>query len=149
MTNFENTLIEKGYIKCILDCKTMKYFLAKNHQISSTTNLDFRYIPKTDNVFLDKIKKGKKVTDEDFTWNDRKNEICFGLHEANKPPTLIYPRPKIRVKRNITIDGVKHVVVENETFDNSMNLVLSKENPEKILKFMFDENLCFSYDLTK
>ena len=39
--------------------------------------------------FLDKINKGKSVMDEDFTWEVRKGEICFGLHEKDKPCTYV------------------------------------------------------------
>ena len=36
----------------------------------------------------------------------RKNEIVFGLREKDKPPTLISPRPRIRVKRFKTINEI-------------------------------------------
>ena len=77
--------------------------------------------------------------DEDFTWEDRKNIICFGLHEKGKPPTLIYPRPKIKVIRD---SGVS-----NECRDDSMNIVLQKENSEDVFKAIFDKSIVFEYDL--
>ena len=144
MTNFENMLIDRGYIKHILNCKTMKYELANKHVVSTMVNLDHRYIHKTDEVLLKKIEQGKSVTLE-----DRKGVICFGLHEANKPPTLINPRPKISVKRERDFNGKKMVVIEDQRFDDSMNLALSKEKPEQIFKALFDSSIFFNYDLTK
>lgn len=148
MTNFENMLIDKGYIKHILNCKTVKYEIANKHVISTMVNLDHRYIHKTDEVLLKKIEQGKSVMDDDFTWEDRKGVICFGLHEANKPPTLVNPRPKISVKRERDFNGEKIVVIEDERFDDSMNLALSKEEPEQIFKALFDPSIFFNYDLT-
>jgi hypothetical protein len=147
MTNFENMLIDKGYIKHILNCKTMKYEIANKHVISTMVNLDHRYIHKTDEVLLKKIEQGKSVMDDDFTLDDRKGVICFGLHEANKPPTLISPRPRIRVKRIREYDGEKQIVIENENFDDSMNLILQKEKPEQIFKALFDSSIFFNVDL--
>lgn len=148
MTRFENMLIDKGYIKHILNFKTMKYEIANNHVISTMVNLDHIYIHKTDEVLLKKIEQGKSVMDDDFTWEDRNCVICFGLHEANKPPTLINPRPKISVKRERDFNGKKQIVIENENFDDSMNLALSKEEPEQIFKAIFDSSIFFNYDLT-
>ena len=148
MTNFENMLIDKGYIKHILNCKTMKYELANRHVISTMINLDHIYIHKTNEVLLKKIEQGKSVMDDDFTWEDREGVICFGLHEANKPPTLINPRPKISVKRELDFNGEKMIVIEDEWFDDSMNLALSKEEPEQIFKALFDSSIFFNYDLT-
>jgi len=148
MTNFENMLIDKGYIKHILNCKTMKYETANNHVISTMVNLDHRYIHKTDEVLLKKTEQGKSVIEDDFTFEDRKGVICFGLNEANKPPTLINPRPKIRVKRERDFNGKKTILMEDERFDDSMNLALSKEEPEQIFKALFDSSIFFNYDLT-
>ena len=148
MTAFENMLINKGYIKHILNCKTMKYEPTDKHVISTMVNLDHRYIHKNDEVLLKKIEQGKSVMDNDFTWEDRKGVICFGLHEPNKPPTLINPRPKISVKRERDFNGKKTIVIENENFDDSMNLILSKEKPEQIFKALFDDSIFFEYDLT-
>ena len=99
MTKFEQMLVEKGYIKYILNFKTMKFETAKGHTISTMVNLDHRYFHNTDTNILQKIASGKSVMEEDFTWKDRKGEICFGLHEVGKPPPLISPRPLIEVKR--------------------------------------------------
>lgn len=45
-------------------------------------------------------------------------EICFGLHENGKPPTLIYPRPK----------GIES--------DDEMNIILMNLPPEIIMKLI-------------
>lgn len=148
MTNFENMLIDKGYIKHILNCKTMRYEIANKHVISTMVNLDHRYIHETDEVLLKKIEQGKIVKNNEITYDDRKGVICFGLNEANKPATLISPRPIISVKRIREYDGEKQTVIENERFDDSMNLILQKEKPEQIFKALFDRSISFNVDLT-
>ena len=137
MTQFEQMLLDKGYIKHILDRKTMKFEIAKGHIISTVTNLDHRYFQNTDTNILQKIATGKSVIDKDFTWEDRKGEICFGLREVGKPPTLISPRPRIEVKR--IKDGKE--LVENEKYDDSMNVVLKDIPHEEIFKAMYDKNI--------
>jgi len=144
MTQFEQMLLDKGYIKHILNCKTMKFEIAKGHTISTMVNLDHRYFHNTDTNILQKITSGKSVMDEDFTWEDRKGEVCFGLHEAGKPSTLISPRPRIRVKR--IKDGKE--VIENEQWDDSMNVVLKDIPHEEIFKAMYDKSICFEIDRT-
>lgn len=144
MTEFEQMLLDKGYIKHILNCKTMKFEKAKGHIISTMVNLDHIYIHKTDTNLLDKINNGKSVMDKDFTFEDRKGEICFGLHEKDKPPTLISPRPRIEVKR---IKEGKEVI-ENEQYDDSMNVVLKETPHEEIFKAMYDQNIVIRIDLT-
>jgi hypothetical protein len=144
MTQFEQMLIDNGYIKHILNCKTMKLKKATGHTISTMENLDHRYFHKTDENVLHKIAIGKSVMEEDFTWEDRKGEICFGLNEYGKPPTLISPRPRIEVRR--IKDGKE--VIENEKYDDSMNVVLKEIPHEDILKAMYDKSVVIKIDLT-
>jgi hypothetical protein len=139
MTKFEGFLIDKGYSTYILDCKEMKYQKSNQHIISTMVNLDHRYIHNTDRNFLDKINKGKSVMDEDFTWEDRKGEICFGLHEKGKPCTLISPRPRIRVMKND--------IILTEQNDDAMNIVLKEIEYEEIFKAMYDKSICFEFYL--
>jgi hypothetical protein len=61
VTQFEQMLLDKGYIKHILNCKTMKFEMAKGHTISTMVN-----------HILQKIASGKSVMEEDFTWENRK-----------------------------------------------------------------------------
>jgi hypothetical protein len=147
MTRFEGFLIDKGYSMYVLNCKEMKYQKANSHIISTMVNLDHRYIHNTDVNLLDKINKGKSVMDEDFTWDDRKGEICFGLHEQDKPPTLISPRPRIRIQKTVTIDSVKKDIVITEQNDDAMNIVLKEIEYEEIFRAMYDNSICFEFDL--
>lgn len=148
MTSFENFLIDKGYICFAFDCKEMKYYKPKHHVISTMLNLGHFYIHKTDLILLQKIEQGKSVMEEDFTFNDRKNQISFGLNEAGKPPTLIHPRPKIKVKKSVFIDNIKHEIIQTEFNDDAMNIVLSKIDFEQILKAMYDKSICFDFDFS-
>jgi hypothetical protein len=144
MTNFEQKLLDNGYIKYILNCKTMKYEEPKGHITSTMQNLDHRYFHKDDKV-LEKIRAGKSVMDADFTWEDRKNEIVFGLHEKGKPSTLISPRPQIEVKR---YEDGKLVITQNEDFDDSMNYILANVSAEEIFLAMYDKEKCFKVELS-
>lgn len=130
------------------NAKEMKYYKPKEHIISTMVNLGHIYIHNSDANLLNKIEQGKSVMEDDFTWEDRKKEIVFGLREKDKPPTLISPRPRIKVKRFITINEKQVEVLEDEKFDDSMNIVLSKIDFEKIFKAMYDKSICFDFDLT-
>jgi len=110
MTQFEQTLIDKGYVKHIFNCKTMQLEIAKGHTLSSMVNLDHRYIRP-----------------------DIEGEICFGLNERDKPPTLIYPRPRIEVTR----EGK----VLNEASDDAMNAVLTAFSPEEVIEAIYDKSI--------
>lgn len=147
MTRFEGFLIDKGYGMFVLNCKEMKYNKPNQHIISTMVNLDHRYIHNSDTNLLNKINEGKSVMEEDFTWDDRKGEICFGLHEMGKPPTLISPRPKIRIQKTIMEDSVKKDIVITEKNDDAMNIVLSKVDYEDIFKAMYNKSICFEFDL--
>lgn len=126
MTKFEEFLISKGYEMFAFDAKEMKYYKPKSHIISTMVNLGHIYIHNS---------KDKK-------------QIAFGLSQKGKPTTLISPRPNIRVKRYRTIDEQEKKVIENETYDDSMNLVLSKINFEDIYKAIYNNSICFNFDLT-
>lgn len=146
MTSFENFLIDKGYICFAFNCKEMKYYKPKSFVISTMQNLGHFYIHKTDEVLLQKIEQGKSVMDEDLPWSIRKGQIDFGLGEQGKPPTLIEPRPKIKVQKSIFIDGLKSEITLTEWNDDAMNIVLSKIDFEQIFKAMYDNSICFEFD---
>lgn len=146
MTKFEEFLLSRGYLKFGFDSESMKYFKPKDHIISTMVNLGYSYIHNSETELLNKIEQGKSVMDSDFTWEDRKNIIAIGLHEKDKPVTLISPRPRIRIKRK----DDKHLeVIEDEKLDDSMNVVLSKIEFDRILEAMYDKSICFEIDLTK
>lgn len=149
MTKFEQFLIDKGYIMFAFNAKEMKYYKSKSHIISTMVNLGHSYIHNSDTNLLKKIEQGKSVMEDDFNWEDRKNEIVFGFREKDKPPTLISPRPRIIVKRFRTINEKQIEVIENQDFDDSMNIVLSKIDFEDIFKAMYDNSIYFDFDLTQ
>jgi hypothetical protein len=70
--------------------------------------------------------------------NDFNNPVIWGLHEFNKPPTLISPRPKILKYAN----GLLY----NQEMDDVMNLCLQKELHQDIFKAMFDKSIVFKYE---
>ncbi len=69
--------------------------------------------------------------------NDFDNEIIFGLSEKDKPPTLVYPRPRIKY--------VTDSNYMNEVRDDAMNVCLLNETPEDIFKAMYDDSILFTY----
>lgn len=98
-------LLDKGYVKHVMDCRTMQLKPVSTHVLSTMVNLDHRYIHP-----------------------DAQGEICFGLNEAGKPPTLISPRPLMEVMR----DGV-------EVYgDDAMNIVLMTVPHEQILEAIYN-----------
>lgn len=143
MTQFEQMLLNKGYIKYILNSKTMKYEIANGHTISTMVNLEHRYFHISDKNVLCKIESEKSIFNDDFTFEDRRGEICFGLSETGKPPTLISPRPRIEVRR---INNGKEVI-QDEQYDDSMNVVLKDISHEEIFKAMYDRSIVIKIDL--
>jgi hypothetical protein len=121
----------------------MRYEKAIGHELSTMTNLNHRYFHESDTNILDKIERGLSVKNGGITWKDRKNEIIFGLHEKDKPATLISPRPRMRVRRKRNSE----IVIEDETLDDSMNVALEKINEEIILTAMFTQ-IVIAIDLT-
>ena len=136
MTNFERFLIDKGYIMFAFNTKEMRYYKPKTHIISTMVNLGHIYIHNSNTDLLNKIEKGQSVMGYDFSMEERKKQIVFGLREKDKPSTLISPRPKIKVKKLITINEKQREFIQDESCDDSMNIVLSKIGFEDIFKAM-------------
>lgn len=143
MIAFENYLIEKGYIKFRFDANDMKYKKADTHIISTMVNLGYCYIHKTDTNLLEKIEQGKSVLDDDFTWEDREKEIVVGLHEANKPVTLITPRPNILIEK--IVDDKTITITQYE--DDAMNIALQKFSFDEIFEAMYDKEKTLYYKI--
>lgn len=74
------------------------------------------------------------VKDKDF-----KSAIVWGLNEGGRPPTLIKPRPKIKVE--------KEGRILTEQFDDAMNICLAKEDHILIYNSLFNEEKTFLYKL--
>jgi hypothetical protein len=71
--------------------------------------------------------------------------FTIGLYEHKKPPTLISPRPRIKIHKTIVVDSVNIVINEHE--DDAMNFVLKEVECEDIFKAIYDESICFEFDL--
>ncbi len=104
MTAFEQYLISQGFERFEFNAKLWKLEPAKGYLLSSMGNLDYRYIH----------------------YQNPKFQIIFGLHEKDRPATLIYPRP------NIVSNDV------NKFSDDAMNRALAKYTPEQVFKAIFD-----------
>lgn len=125
MDAFEKFLVEKGYKVSHMNHSTMKRedgYL----NISTLVNLSNEY--EKDGV-----------------------TICYGLYEANKPPTLIGPRPIPcwRIEPNTLKDGKFKTCFGVPCDDDIMNQILRKVDFEIILKHILNRNICFSENLLK
>jgi len=136
-------LLSIGYKSFILDCKTMKYKEKGNTPLSTMVNLDYRLFHKNDPI-ISKIRQGCTISNE-IKKEDRSGEIIIGLSEVGKPPTLIYPRPKIMVLRSE--NGLNKTY--NEQGDNEMNIVLQKFTLKEVFNSMYNTDVILKIDLTK
>lgn len=138
MIAFEKYLLDKGYevFQRVYHRNRNEHeniFSGKVVTVSSLANLDnFYYLPsEITKEELDDISEWKNMV------------IDIGLHEVGKPVTLIYPRPKIEVKKNE--DGKERFY--DESYDDSVNIVLQKEPFGDILNSLTDKSIVFKYDL--
>lgn len=81
------------------------------------------------------------------------NEVHWGLNEVGKPPTLCYPRPKIKLvakhgeDNKWYVDAEDDAIVEyNEQFDFVMNRCIEQHKPEDIIEAMFDRSITLTID---
>jgi len=164
MKNLIEILFEKGYKSYIRVEKSnwnkeakkqAQRILEENEVIFTEGNFNSDtstfYVPTKFNTFYHRSNYNTSrvgglethfVKDLDFD-----NAIVWGLHEYKKTPTLIYPRPNIRVKKYKDFNGIKALGIDDERSDDCMNLCLSKENHLDIFNNL-NTNHIFKYDLT-
>lgn len=118
MSNFIQYIINKGYEPNIYDHTTKSYKPITNEIISSLGHVLFFYINK----------------------NDSSDIISYGLNEYGLPPTIVHPRPRIKV--------IRDEITEREDRDSSMNIAIQKETSEDIYNAIYDRSIVFEYDLT-
>lgn len=140
MLPLEKTLESIGFVKFQLDTKDWKYKPSFG-AISTMGELDVRFFRKSDPI-LQKISKSVPITE--MTTEDRSGEIVIGINERGKPPTLIYPRPKMRVKRVVSGE----VICTDERYDDNMNAALRLFSESEIISFMLDQEKTIELDLT-
>lgn len=121
MIKFEEYLISKGY-EMFAYSFDKGYYKPSTHIISTMVNLGHIYIHP-----------------------DKEHKIIIGLHEKDRPVTLITPRPKLKVIRLIE----DKIVTFNEQRDDEMNVTLSKIDFDLIYEAMFDKSKVIEIDLTK
>lgn len=73
--------------------------------------------------------------------------FSIGLHEYKKPPTLISPRPRIKVHKTIVVNSIQYNTTINENEDDAVNIVLKEIECENIFKAIYDKSICFEFDL--
>lgn len=110
MTSFEQMLLDKGYLKYSNNSKTKELELDNSDFFSTMGVLEYTYIYPT-----------------------TKRKVVFGLSEKGKPPTLIYPRPKILLFRGGDLI--------TEIRDDAVNVALLTFDNEYIYKAMFDSSI--------
>jgi hypothetical protein len=144
MTAFEQFLLDKGYIGHKISYKGRDMFLTTPVANFGMNNLTTHYIHESNVDLLEKIKQGLPLSDKGISIKDRKGEIVFGLSSGDRPPTLIYPRPRIEVKRKQG-DGV---YIYDEQWDDNMNVAFQEKTNEEIFEAMYDSSICWKFDLT-
>ena len=100
MIPFERHLLNIGYKKYRYKDDVWSLEKKNHHHISSIDNVQYRYVKNDNNI-----------------------DFYVGLHEYKKPPTLIYPRPKLK------IDNKNYIKYP----DDFMNRILMKYSPTYIL----------------
>ena len=71
--------------------------------------------------------------------------IKFNLKKIRKKRRKkIIKNQKIKVKRK----KEDNIVIEDEQYDDSMNITLQQIEYETIFKGMYDKSICFEFDLT-
>jgi hypothetical protein len=111
--SFENYLTKVGYEKQAYNFELKKWETTNKTEFSTMGTLGYKYVDHNTRVAMH-----------------------YGLHEKNKPPTLIAPRPKIILKQ--VINGAE--VTKNELSDDAMNAVFNNFTSEQIYNAIFDEN---------
>ena len=66
-------------------------------------------------------------------WVKDDKQIHWGLHEANKPPTLVWPRPVERIP--VIHKGIGCISISRFD-DDHMNRLLKEKTPEEIFKMI-------------
>jgi hypothetical protein len=141
--NFENYLAENGYIPFSLNAATGKYEDPLDRNVMN--NLHTRWIHSSDQDAILSIKKGLSIYGE-FSREMRKSEICFGFNQCHRPPTLIFPRPRM-----IRKDRFRNEIVtfNCEMEDDDMNLLLSEISFNEILQEIRDPQSIYEIDRTQ
>lgn len=120
--------------------KHLTQYLVEDLGYKSYRYVDEKLVSNTMNSFSSMVNGGLHVI---YLRSTNDIPIIYGLHLIGYPPTLISPRPKIRVSK---IEG-NCVETFNEKTDDAMNICLKEELPQDIYKAMFDKTLEFRYEI--
>lgn len=103
ISSFESRLLKLGYIRHSFNYKTKQLEISKRYLLSTMGDIYYVYIK-------DEI------------------QIYWGLHEYDKPPTLIYPRPKDIREHQHGGDDMMNRMLLNESFENIYAEIIKPEN---------------------
>lgn len=135
--NFESFLIDNGWKAYSVNPKTRQYEEPK--PLSTMGRICTHYIHKRESDTILCIEKGINIDDVDFV--KAKNEIFYGLSEKGSPPTLIYPRPRIKP---ISIRGN---CWESNVTDARMERIFKAVPYGIVLESLFDKSIVFDMEL--
>lgn len=160
MKHFTDILIEKGYLPYRCSC----VFPNQNTSAKSQNDLILNNKEKYKVIFTSGDEKNgtfffkSKQPYYDFStmrvggvstfWikdNDFKNAIVWGLNTIGKPPTLITPRPEVKIKK---INQDNEIYYLNKYDDDAINYLLSSEDSLIIYNAIVNKNRDFYFDLT-
>jgi len=132
MTNFEEYLISIGYEGFIMSRKLKLVRPKTNFNYSSMVDMNMiRQIYIQDREII------KQIDSEVLPKTEGTYSIIYGLHEVGKGPTLIHPRPKIKI--TIKDEDTKEIIgYGSYNSDDYMNRILQQYSPEFIYESLFN-----------
>lgn len=142
MSNFEEYLINIGYERFYMPTRNVKQ--AKDLRLQRPkvfNNGKVQYGFSTMDVIRYEYYKNPEIIkqiDSGILPENRGNyAIIYGLHEVDKGPTLIHPRPKVKI--TIKDKDTKEIIGYNfYNSDDYMNRILQKYSPEFIYNSLFN-----------
>lgn len=145
MSRFEQYLLNLGYIRFYMTYEDMIYKKCDNYNLDINGNITYSYFHHTEEDILQAIEKGLSTFSNQFPKYYFSKCIIYGYSYENKPPTLIYPRPRVIVCK---YDTNGSIINDKFVSDDAVNLVLASVPPKEIFKALYDKSIVFNFDQT-
>ena len=145
MSNFEKFLLNIGYIRFYMSYDDMVYKRCNNYKLDINGNITYSYFHYTEEAILEAIDKGLSTFSNQFPIYYFGMGIIFGYTDEDKPPTLVYPRPRVIVRR---YEPNGSIINDKFVSDDTMRLVLASVESKEIFKALYDKSIVFNYDQT-
>jgi len=147
MHEFEKFLVDNNFLICRSEGKDQKARMVKVdvHDMSTLGGKEnsYMYVPIKSKHYK-ALSEGKYVPASKFTPEEFNDIIVFGFEAIGKPPTLLQPRPNIRVKTTVNCHGllIEHVALQDEC--DAMLFILAKHTPKAVFEAIYDREIVLS-----